>query len=571
MRLRVAVPGTAEYEVSLTEGATIGRASSADVTLLDPALSRHHARLAPRNGDWLLEDLGSRNGTTRNGQSVSGPVLVRPGDEIVIGGSRLTVLPDPDSSESFGTSVRMLPEAPLEGTLFRSAADLMAGLGTSPSSRGDEDRQALVRFTERLKLMNEVHSALGHFVSLEELLGLILDRAFEHLKPEQAAVFLKDGSGEYRVVAARSLPGVNDELRLSRSLVHEVCVKGMAALVLDTGTDERFAGSESLLLAGIRSLLAAPLLDPDGALGMIVLASKLAHRTFKEEDLELLLSLASVAALKIKNASLAEEAVQRRRLEAEVALARKIQVALLPSRLPEIPGYTIHAKNIPSRGVSGDYYEVRQRSGGAECILFVADVAGKGIAASLLTASLEALSEAPLEDGLPPDEVCEKLSRGIYRRTPPEKYATAFLAILEPESGRLRYTNAGHNPALVVRSGFAVERLAACGPPIGILSDATYRCEETFLLPGETLLMYTDGITEATDPHDEEYGIERLEALLASRFGESVEQLAAALDTELNDFVKGVPFADDRTVVLLQRKPSANDGTVPGARRMYRL
>ena len=140
----------------------------------------------------------------------------------------------------------------------------------------------------------------------------------------------------------------------------------------------------------------------------------------------------------------------------------------------------------------------------------VADVSGKGIAASILTASLEALAAGPIEDGLEPDDICHRLSRLLHRRTPPEKYATAFLAVLEPATGHLRYANAGHNPALLIRASGEVEELGATGMPIGLVAEAAYGRREAELGAGDTLLLYTDGITEALDPDDGEYGLERL-------------------------------------------------------------
>ena len=203
-----------------------------------------------------------------------------------------------------------------------------------------------------------------------------------------------------------------------------------------------------------------------------MLESRAGVRQFAEEDLELLVSLAAVAALHLRNLALAMEAAERRRLEEELALARRIQVALLPDHLPEISGWDLYGGNFPSRGVSGDYYEVVERAEGRECVFMMADVSGKGMAASLLTVSLQALSTGPIEDGLPPEEICTRLSRLLYRRTPPEKYATAFLGVLEPATGRLRYTNAGHNPPLVLRAagqrrGAGLDRRPHRPPPAG--------------------------------------------------------------------------------------------------------
>jgi sigma-B regulation protein RsbU (phosphoserine phosphatase) len=307
----------------------------------------------------------------------------------------------------------------------------------------------------------------------------------------------------------------------------------------------------------VRSLVAAPLLDPDsGSLGMIVLASKAAVRQFNEADLELLVSLASVAALYLRNLALAQEAAERRRLEEELRLARHIQEALLPAGLPAVAGWELAGGNVPSRGVSGDYYEATLRRDGAECVLLVADVSGKGMAASLLTAALQAFCAGPIEDGLSPEAICGTLSRLLHRRTPPEKYATACVAALDLGSGRLRYANAGHNPALLVRARGGVERLGATGVPIALLPAATYGAAESVLEPGDLLLLYTDGFVEATDPDGAEFGLDRLEAIAVRHRASGGAALVAGLERELVEFARGVAFADDRTFVLARRLPA---------------
>ena len=524
----------------------LGRASSSDLVLEDRFLSRHHSRVF-RDGDRILiEDLGSRNGTLVNGRPISAPTPLAPGDVVKISGSVVSIVgPGPPPQQP-----------PLAGlgdhTIFRSASGLLESQVAS-DSRQLQGEEALRRYAERLNLINEVHRALGASMELEELLELILERVFDHLRPEQGAIYLRRDDGELERAASRALPGMDSPPFYSRSLVNEVTEKGVGALVLDVESDERFAAAHSILATGIRSLVAAPLLDGKGALGMIVLSSRVGVRQFSEGDMELLVSLASVAALRLRNVALLEEAAERRRLEQELALGRRIQVALLPDVLPEIEGYALHAGNVPSRGVSGDYYQVLERLDGRECVLMVADVSGKGIAASLLTASLEALAAVPIEDGLPPEEICARLSRLLYRRTPPEKYATAFLAILEPATGILRYTNAGHNPGLVVHPSGETETLGPTGTPIGLLSDGAYEAGATSLGAGDTLILYTDGITESTDPDDEEYGLERLLRVCVRHRAASLSELAAAIANDLDDFVRGEPFADDRTLVMARR------------------
>ena len=197
--------------------------------------------------------------------------------------------------------------------------------------------------------------------------------------------------------------------------------------------------------------------------------------------------------------NLAEEAAERRRFEQEVALARRIQVALLPAEMPQIPGLEIHGGNIPSRGVSGDYYQIVERGHG-EVAVVVADVSGKGIAASLLTASLEALVAGPIHDGIDPATICRRVSHLLYDRTPPEKFATGFLAYFDPGTARLHYCNAGHNPGIVMRSGGEVEKLASTGLPLGMMPSGVYLAAEVHLGAGDTVVLYTDGITEAIRP-----------------------------------------------------------------------
>jgi sigma-B regulation protein RsbU (phosphoserine phosphatase) len=208
---------------------------------------------------------------------------------------------------------------------------------------------------------------------------------------------------------------------------------------------------------------------------------------------------------------------------------------------------------MPSRGVSGDFYKVLLRGDGTTCALFVADVSGKGVAASLLTASLEALSALPLEGTDPPDRICEQVGALLHRRTPPEKYATAFLCTLEPETGRLVWTNAGHNPALLLRAEGPPEWLKASGVPLGLLPGARYVRKETTMETGDALLVYTDGITEALNPEDEEFGETRLVEAATRHAHLPPREMAAGLEKELDAFARGVPFHDDRTVVIVRR------------------
>lgn len=548
LRLHVVPAQGDPFDQSLDEDEiVIGRSSQCQVAIADRFLSRRHARIIRRDDGWLIEDLGSRNGTLVNGHLIEGSELVHEGDEIQISGSLLHVLSDSPPT-GVVTSERGLPGH----TVFRPASDLLVSQSSiAPAERSSVD--ALQRYSDRLQLLNDLHQALSRPMALDELLKLILRRAFDDLRPEEGAILLKDGQGGYREAAHRSVEENASPYMISETLVREVAEKGLSALVLDVETDERFGAAESIIGSGIRSLIAAPLQDEEGTLGMIALSSRLHRRQFKDEDLELLTTLGSIAALRIRNVALAEEAAERRRMATELKLARQIQVALLPDRLPTIPGWSIYAATVPSRGVSGDFYEVVAREESDHFVLIITDVSGKGIAASLLTASLEALLIEPIESGDPPDAICARVGRRLYQRTPPNKYATAIIGVLDPAGGGFRYTNAGHNHALLVRSEGAIETLGPTGTPLGLLPRSEYTAAEVRLEPGDTLLLYTDGITEAANPQDEEYGIDRLAELCREHRSEGLEQLAETIERELDAFAEGVPYADDRTVVMARR------------------
>lgn len=527
----------------------VGRGTECDVQVPDQRVSRQHFRLERRGDELWVEDLGSRAGTRLNGRALTGgPARLGDRDLLELSDDSRVVVRRTAAGAALPAAMLATPSE--SGTFFRDAASMLVRRADLDAASSAEE---LRRHAGRLHLINEVHQALAESPSRDALLEMILDRVFATLRPEEAAVLLVDAEGRLVETVTRP-PGLGtDGVFFSRSLLREVAQRRQAALVLDAPSDERFAAAASVLDAGVRSVLAAPLLAPEGALGMIVLSSRLRVRHFSEQDLELLVPLASAAALHLRNLQLMAEAAERRRLAAELELARRIQLALLPSRLPEVAGYELLAGNVPSRGVSGDLYTVDVHPDTGVATFVVCDVAGKGMAASLLGASLEALAVGPIEVGHPPDGICLRVSRRLFARTPPEKYATGFVAQLDPARHRLAWCNAGHNSALLVRAAGEVERLAACGPPLGALPAATYRCPETDLLPGDLLLVYTDGITEAVDPGEEEFGLDRLAAIAAAFRAAPLPELRRRVEEALDEFVRGVPYADDRTLLFLRR------------------
>ena len=524
----------------------VGRGADCNVQLPDQRVSRQHFRLERRGDALWIEDLGSRAGTRLNGRRLEGGSLLNDRDLLELSDeSRIVVRRHEDAGFAGAAASASM--------LFRDAASMLVQRSDIEATTSTHD---LRRFAERLQLLNEVHQALTTSPSRDALLEMILDRVFATLRPEEAAVLLVDSDGRLAESVTRPAGLGKDRVFFSHTLLREVTERRQAALVLDASADARFAAAASIMDSGVRSVLAAPLLTPEGALGMIVLSSRQRVRQFGEDDLQLLVSLASAAALHLRNIGLAIEAAERRRLASELELARRIQLALLPSQLPSVPGYELLAGNVPSRGVSGDLYtvDVHPERGLVTCL--VCDVSGKGMAASLLGASLEALAVGPIEVGHPPDQICQRVSRRLFARTPPEKYATGFVAQLDPAANRLAWANAGHNSALLVRSDGTVERLATTGPPIGLLATASYTANTTDMGPGDLLLVYTDGITEPVDPDEEEFGIDRLADLAALHRAKPLADLRREIEHGLDVFVRGVPYPDDRTLMFLRRLAS---------------
>jgi serine phosphatase RsbU (regulator of sigma subunit) len=528
-----------------SDSVVIGRSTSADVSIADRFLSRRHARLYRQGDDWLVEDLGSRNGTLVNGAKISAPKTVRPGDVIGISASVIVVEGDTGSPRAGSDDDRV-------HTVFRPAEAILGESRSAITRTAAADHDKLRRAADQLRVLVDVHQTLADSLTAEEIFDRVLDRVFVHLTPQNGAIFVVQ-DGELVRAAGRSTATPADDFPESKSLAGEVIDKGLAALVHDTSTDERFVQAESLLSAGVRSLVAAPLLTRKGAIGMIVLSTDAPDRSFHEPDMEMLVVIASAMGMRLRNLALAEESAERERYERDVALARRIQVNFLPPDTPHAKGVELYGGNIPSRGVSGDYYQIIEREDHGDLAVIIADVSGKGIAASLLTGYVDALCLAYLGEGHPPEEVFNRVSPQMNAKTPPESFATAFLGLIEPSTGRLVFASAGHDPVALVRSNGDIDWLMPTGMPLGLMPNATYTATEASLEPGDTMVLYTDGITEANNPEEEEFGRERLGECCVEHRGLPVDDLAQAIHDSVEAFAQSVPYHDDRTLVILRR------------------
>ncbi len=516
---------------------TFGRAVGADIVVTDGSMSRSHARIV-RDGDgWVVQDLGARNGTFVNGDRVEGQCQVAPGDVIKMGATLVRVSgqgAEPDHA---------LGGNDVGSSIFRPVSDIdkTEMHGAAPS-----------RVAARLKALNDFHRAMAGPISLDELLELLLERLFAALHPEEGVILLRQPDGTLTTAASRRLPGSKGDLVVSRRLTVEVVEKRTAALVSDLEIDERFAGAHSMIGSGIRSILAAPITDAGGCVGMVAIYSRAHVRRFGEEDLELLVSLASAAALRIRNVALAEEAAARRVQDRELALAHDIQMAMLPRRMPERPEIDMAATLIPARAVGGDLYDFLLID---DALWFViADAAGKGVSAALFMAVTRTLFRAIAHGSATVSSVTARMNAELARDNEQQFFVTALVGRIDLRSGELSYSNAGHPPPLraPVTGGSAFLQAMAGGIALGILDDATYDEGRVQLAPGDAVLLFTDGVTEAINGAGELFSDGRLTRAFADNAAMPVTDIVNRIVDAVNTFAGGAPQEDDITVLALR-------------------
>jgi sigma-B regulation protein RsbU (phosphoserine phosphatase) len=330
-----------------------------------------------------------------------------------------------------------------------------------------------------------------------------------------------------------------------------VTEKGVAALVTDASLDERFARAESIVVSGVRSLIAAPLVDSEGCLGMIVLSAKSRTRPFVEDDLELLIALGSAAAMRIRNIEHAEETARRRLLDRELDLAHDIQMAMLPRTFPERPGIDVSAVLRPARSVGGDLYDVM--GDGERIWLLVGDVSGKGVGAALFMAVTKTLFRAIAPGSPSVAEALGHINRELARDNERAMFVTAFGARLDLATGELEYVNAGHTPTYRLEAGGGVAPLPGpVDPALGAIEAHAYRSSRLRLAPGDAVVLYTDGVVEAHSPAGEEFQALRLESHLAGCQGVPAERIVQGLVERLEEFASDAPQYDDVTIVALR-------------------
>lgn len=528
---------------------TIGRSARSDICIPDAFASRLHAEVRQEGDAFWLHDLGSANGTRYNGVVVAAAQPIFNGGEIQIGETRIRFADDNASRRSISSTLiadttdQLDPSKTIALTGVRNPTAEI--LDASLSSRSD-----------LMGLISKVGVALLSSSGLDETLDQVASLVFEAVPAERVVIMLRDartaGEMDIKVARMRGKDEPINEVRLSRAIMNEVMENGKSVLTSDAQQDPRFA-SQTIVLQGIRSVLAVPLsVDERHVFGLIYADSPTNEVTFASEHLDILTTLASVASIRVENASLLEERMNRERMERELELATEIQQRFQPSGPPIVEGYEFQGISFSCYEIGGDYYDFIERGDG-KILVALGDVSGKGTAAALLMSSLHAAIHGQIAAKRSLDETVVSVNEYLAENTPANRFVTLFIAELDPANGELRFINAGHNPPLLARADGSIEQLESGGLPLGIMAFSEYEAGIVSLGRGDVLVIYSDGVSEANNLAEDEFGMDRLSQVIRANIARSASAIRDKVESALSEFTGTAAPNDDITLVIVKR------------------
>jgi serine phosphatase RsbU (regulator of sigma subunit) len=519
----------------------------------DTAVSRRHAKITWHEGHYLLEDLRSQNGTLLNGRPVDRPTPLNDGDQLAICRvhfqfRRGTPSPADQIDVAATACTKFMDDPPSQ--LIQSKVSLSS---SSLMSRGGP-ANAEVRFKALLGLL----ANMGQSLELSSMLGSVLD-ALLQVFPQADRGFVglqlqPDRPLTPAAVRHRSSKSTG-AIQVSRSIVQQVIRAKEAILSTDAMEDPRFADSSSIAQAKIRSVMCAPLMDADdNVLGVVQIDSVHAGNAFQPEDLQLLADVAPQAALAVQVWQLHQQTLKQAAVQRDLELAAQVQASLLPAGPPQLTKYEFFAFYRSAQKVGGDYYDYVELPDGRLAVA-VADVSGKGIAAALIMAELMGELKCLLTSEPSAAEVVRRVNISAARRQgPEEKFITLVLAVLDPVKHQVTLVNAGHMAPLWRHADGTVESVGeqARRMVLGINEDETYEEFKFQLRPGDSLTLFTDGITEANIATKERYREARLREALEKASG-GVEEIGQHVLDDLAALVGSQDQSDDICLVCFGR------------------
>jgi serine phosphatase RsbU (regulator of sigma subunit) len=548
------VVGT-RYEID-GDRSVIGRSADCEVPLDVPAVSRRHAAISRESGHYFVEDLQSRNGTFLNDLRLTDRTPLGEGDRLVICDQefrfytgRGTGLLDPMRNLEESSISELYDDSKTPGK-----ASVMA---TFDVSGGSASWGLSAKPEVKLAALMEITNALAQTLSIEQILPKLLDSLFKIFpQADRGFVVMPPKPGSLPVVMADKTrrPGSEEKMRISRTIIEEAMTTRKAILSADAASDERFDKAQSIADFSIRSMICAPMIGLDGNPAGVIQIDTLNQRArFNDQDLEVLATVASQAAVAIDNAKMHEQVMAQRALQRDLELARRMQRTLLPSAPPQVPGYFFFDYYQAARQVGGDYYDYVQLPGGRFGVI-IGDVAGKGVPAALLMARLSADVRFTLASESDPAKAVKAINEGFARHDWQDRFVTMIAAVLNPAANELTIVNAGHMAPLLRRRDGSVMELGeeAAGLPLGVTAEYDYEAFIHKVEPGDVLTIFTDGFSEAMNRDRELYGLERLKKELSGP-AVDVDGFGKHILDDVNKFVDGFDQSDDMCLVCLGR------------------
>ena len=525
---------------------SLGRSAENDLPYPDdPWLSRYHLRFEQEEKDWLVKDCASRNGTVVNDVSLKEAHKMRSGDRIYAGHLTIEVREaQPEATKPVISFVQHEKERiTREATIVTSLDKL---LGKSPAGSDKPERDATLNTARVVGALIRAGQELAGHRPLEELFGVILNLALSAMGAKRGVIMtLEEGE-----LVLRASEG--DGFSISTAVRDRILRQKCSLVISDAQLDDALRQQKSIVMHRVRSMMAVPLQTGDRVIGLIYVDNGSIIRPFSQEDLDLLTVMSNVAAIRIEHARLVEVEQSEKLMELELSQASEIQETLLPKEAPTYEGYDLGGHNLPCRTVGGDYYDFVPYSDG-RVALVVGDVSGKGLPAALLMSSLQARVQMLRESSPDPASAVTLLNRNLAERCPIGKFVTFFYALLDPETGVLEYSNAGHNYPLLLRADGSLELLSGGGMVLGLFPMAHYELRKTTLNPGDLLALYSDGVTEACNSLGEEFGEDGLAKFLSERRSEPCHGLVKSLVEQVREWHGSAAFTDDFTIVLVKR------------------
>jgi serine phosphatase RsbU (regulator of sigma subunit) len=414
----------------------------------------------------------------------------------------------------------------------------------------------------RLELLYHLAQAFSSSLDLDEVLNRVIDEVIQILHAERGFLMLYDEKEVLVTHVARNIEQSQIEqpgFQVSRGMVEKSAREGIPILASDAQTDSRFSSMHSVLLLGLRSVLCVPLQFKNRNLGAIFVDNRMQTGVFSQSEVDLLMAIASSAAIAIENARLYALAVEKGRLEKEMQVAREVQTSLLPRILPDFPEWEFAVKWIPARQVAGDYYDffpLTSQSGMTDQLGFlIADVTDKGMPAALFMALTRSTIRASVIAATSPDEGITRANRLICADSPSSMFVTVFYGQLDLQQGLLTYVNAGHNPPILFHKRTnTCEYMKRTGMVLGVDESVKFEQRQLIIEPDDFLFLYTDGIPDAINNNEDPFDMARLQSVIERSQNLSGEDFLDAIVQEIQQFIGERAVFDDITMAFIRRR-----------------